>query len=169
MIEAVDERECDETATRLGELPEPVGNPDALDCVCDRARVGMGGESACRFVEQGRSLIGLALSGDGHEDVAGERRSILLVEKPTTEGENCRAVDVKGLTDVDGLVFECRVRHGSPLIPKNGSAALTRQRLGGDFRPIRRRSNTARDQNSDAASCNAPRKYVMKLPSSNSR
>jgi hypothetical protein len=42
-------------------------------------------------------------------------------------------VDVKGLTDVDGLVFECRVRHGSPLIPKNGSAALTRQRLGGDF------------------------------------
>ena len=30
----------------------------------------MGGESACRFVEQGRSLIGLALSGDGHEDVA---------------------------------------------------------------------------------------------------
>ena len=87
-LEAVDERKCDETATRLGELPEPIGNPNALDRVSDRTWVGMGGESACRFVEQGRSLIGLALSGDGHEDVAGERRSIRIVEKPTTEGEN---------------------------------------------------------------------------------
>ena len=65
MIEAVDERKCDETATRLGELPEPIGNPNALDRVSDRTWVGMGGESAWRFVEQGRSLIGLALSGDG--------------------------------------------------------------------------------------------------------
>ena len=36
MIEAVDERKCDETATRLGELPEPIGNPNALDRVSDR-------------------------------------------------------------------------------------------------------------------------------------
>ena len=129
MTEAIDERECDEMATRLGKPPEPIGNPDALDRVRDRSRVGMGGESACRFVEQGRSLIGFALSGDGHKDVAGERRSIRFVEKPTTEGENRRAVGVKGLSDVDGLVFECRVRHGSPLVPKNGPAALTRQRL----------------------------------------
>ena len=50
MIEAVDERKCDETATRLGELPEPIGNPNALDRVSDRTWVGMGGESACRFV-----------------------------------------------------------------------------------------------------------------------
>ena len=28
--------QCDETATRLGELPEPIGNPNALDRVSDR-------------------------------------------------------------------------------------------------------------------------------------
>ena len=71
MIEAVDQRQCDETATRLGEPPEPIGNPGSLDRVRDRTRVCMGGEPASRFVEQGRSLIGFALSGDSHEDVAG--------------------------------------------------------------------------------------------------
>lgn len=140
MVEVVDQRQCDEAATRFGESPEPICNPDSLGRFCDRIRVGMGGESACRFVEQGRSLVSFAPSGDGHEDIAGERRSSCIVEKPTTQGENRRAVGVKGPTDVDGLVFECRVCHGR------------------DFRPIGRRSNTRLAQNSDAASCNTPRK-----------